>query len=597
MKQVIIHFITRRLSAAVLPGLIVLVLLSAVFSGCKHYLDVKPKGVLSEDEVAGPDQIENFVTAAYSYMPSLGFGETHNPWIQSIRSDDAYKGGGGLSDQTPWYEMEIFTGVTSNVGNNDGPWYRGYCGISRANTALRLLKKVDGAAFPSKEQRIAEMKFIRGWIYLGMKLRWKYVPYITDTVPNDAVIVEGISNRPKDMVNDLPLWDKIIKDFEEAAVVLPETQQDKGRPTKYAAHALAAKALLFRAYEQNDRHQVININKETLNKSLAHIDAVIAKDGVQFDLTPDYAQNFMIEFDNATKESVWEIQYSIDDGTTNGRVDWGDQLNAPWWTPYFSCCDFHKVSHNLINAFKTDATGIPDFDNYNNTEMTGESYIQFFKSHSFDPRMGHTAAIPGYPWKYDNNLLFAEQGSRAPFQYGYFNSMKEQVRPDCNCMYKPFYVQNSLNKKEIRYAEVLLWKAEILIQLGRFDEALPLINRVRARAANSTALLRKNDGSLWMDYKIEQYKPGINCTWTKDFAWKALMWEDRLELACEGRRFFDLMRWGILEPTMNAYINKEKNRFDWFRLAHFTAGRDEFLPIPQPQMNWAKGGYQQNPGY
>ncbi|PUZ23010.1 RagB/SusD family nutrient uptake outer membrane protein [Chitinophaga parva] len=564
---------------------------------CKNFLDVQPKGVLSEEQVEGPDQLENFVTAAYSYMPSLGFGDTHNWWVQSVRSDDAYKGGGGLSDQTPWYEMEIFSAVTSNVGNNDGPWYRGYCGISRANTALRLLKKTDESQFQAKNQRIAEMQFLRGWIYLGMKLRWKYVPWIDDEVPNDAVVVEGISNRPKDMANDLVLWDKIIKDFEDAADVLPETQAEKGRPTKYAAHALAAKALLFRAYEQNDKHQVVNINPATLNKALAHIDMITAKDGSMFDLAPDFAENFMIEYDNNTKESLWEIQYSIDDGTTNGRVDWGDQLNAPWWAPYFSCCDFHKVSENLVNAFKTDVTGLPDFDNYNNTEMNGQLYKQYFHTHAFDPRLGHTAAIPGYPWKYDNDLLFDESGSRAPFQYGYFNSMKEQVRPDCNCMYKPFYVQNSLNKKEIRYAEVLLWKAEILIQLGRIDEALPIINRIRTRAANSTGRLKKDDGTLWMDYKIQTYQPGLNCTWTRDFAWKALMWEDRLELACEGRRFFDLMRWGQLEPVMNAYINKEKTRFDWFKLAHFTAGRDEFLPIPQPQMNWSKGTYVQNPGY
>jgi hypothetical protein len=577
--------------------LIALVFAAITFFGCKKYLDVTSKAVLTEDQVSNPDQIEGFVTAAYAYMPNLGFADTQAPWIQSVRSDDAYKGGGGLSDQTPWYEMEIFSAVTPNVGNNDGVWYQSYCAISRANTTLRLLNKFDETAFPAKNQRIAEMKFLRGWIYMGMKLRWNYVPWIDETVPNDAVIVEGISNRPKEMVNDLELWDKIIKDFEDAANILPETQGEKGRPTMYAAHAFAAKALLFRAYEKNDQHQNININKATLAKSLAHIDVITAKDGGLYDLTPDFAENFMIEYDNNTKESLWEIQYSLDDGTTNGRVNWGDQLNAPWWSPYFGCCDFHKISHTLVNAFKTDVTGLPEFDTYNNTEMTGQLYKQYFKDHSFDPRLGHTVAIPGYPWKYDNKLLFEESGSRAPFQYGYFNSMKEQVRPDCNCMFKPFYVQNSMNKKEIRYAEVLLWKAEILIQLDRIQEALPIINRIRARAANSIGRLKKDDGTLWMKYSVEQYKPGLNCVWTKDFAWKALMWEDRLELAAEGRRFFDLMRWGELNTVMNAFLNKEKTRFDWYNQGHFTAGRDEFLPIPQAQMNWAKGSYQQNPGY
>ncbi|QNL50578.1 RagB/SusD family nutrient uptake outer membrane protein [Olivibacter sp. SDN3] len=566
-------------------------------TGCQNFLEVNPKGVLSESQAEEPEQLESFVIAAYSHMPSLGFGDTHNPWIQSVRSDDAYKGGGGLNDQTPWYEMEIFTRVNPNVGNNDGPWYRGYVGISRANTALRLLNTVEEAEFAMKEQRIAEMKFLRGWIYLGMKLRWKYIPIIDENTPTDAAVVEQIPNRPDDMANDLPIWDWIIQNFEDAAAALPETQAERGRPTKYAAHALAAKALLFRAYEQNDRHQVININQETLNRALIHVDAVMAQDGAQFDLQPDFGDNFMIDFDNNTKESLWEIQYSIDDGTTDGRINRGNELNAPWWSPYFTCCDFNKVSHTMINAFKTDETGLPDFVNYNDTEMTGSQYEAYFQDHAFDPRLSHTAAIPGYPFKYDNDLLYEESGSRAPFQYGYFNSLKEQVHPDCDCIFRPFYVMNALNEKAIRYAEVLLWKAEILIQLDRFNEALPLINRVRTRAANSTPRLQKPDGSLWMDYRAETYQPGLNCNWTKDFAWEALIWENRLEFAMEGRRFFDLMRWGLLESVMNAFINKERTRFDWYNQGRFTAGRDEFLPIPQAQMNWSRGAYQQNPGY
>ncbi len=575
----------------------ILLTIFILLTSCQDFLNINPKGVLSEDLLKGEEHIEGFVIAAYALMPNLWYYDTHAPWIHSVRSDDAYKGGGGLNDQTPWHQMETFVQVTPNVGNNDGPWYLGYCGISRANTALRLLNDIDESTFTLKQQRVAEMKFIRGWIYLGMKLRWKYIPYFDETFPQETVLYEGVSNRPDGTTNDLGLWDLIIKDFEDAAKVLPDVQTDKGRPTNLAAHAFAAKALLFRAYEQNDQHKIININKETLNKSLEHINAITAEDGTLVDLCPDFGQNFMFEFDNNTKESLWEIQYSMDDGTTNGRVNWGDQLNAPWWAPYFSCCDFHKVSHSLINAFKTDGTGLPDFDNYNKTNLNGKEYIQYFKSHSFDPRLSHTVAIPGYPWKYDNKLLFEESGSRSPFQYGFFNSLKEQVHPACDCIYRPFYVQNSMNKREIRYAEVLLWKAEILIQLGRHTEALPLINRIRTRASQSLDYLLKDDNTPWMDYKVQLYEPGVNCVWTPEFAMEALIWENRLETACEGRRFFDLMRWGKLEEEMNKHFEIEKTRFDWFNNAHFVSGRDEFLPIPQAQMNWSKGTYTQNPGY
>lgn len=578
--------------------LIIIVTVASAIVGCDKYLQVEPKAVLSESQVE--DQVEEFVIAAYSLMPGLGFGTTHNPWIQSVRSDDAYKGGGGLNDQTPWYEMEIFTAVNPNIGNNDGPWYLGYQGVSRTNTAINLLNRMDDAAFPLKQQRIAEMRFLRGWIYFGMKLRWKYVPWIDETVPADAEVVADISNRPEGMNNDLELWDRIIADFEAAADVLPEMQPQVGRPTTYAAHAFAGKALLFRAYEQNDAHQVTNINRETLQRALDHINVVTSKDGSMFDLEADFANNFLVQYDNATKESVWEIQHTNGDGTqswSGGQTNRGNELNAPWWAPYYGCCDFHKASHNLINAFKTDNGGLPDFENFNNTDFNGQAYVQYFQNHAFDPRLSHTVGIPGYPWKYDNNLLYQESGSRAPFQYGYFNSLKEQVPPDCDCIYKPFYTFNSLNRREIRYAEVLLWKAEILIQLDRQDEALPLINRIRQRAANSTNRLKKTNGSNWMNYQIDVYKPGENINWTKENAFEALMWESRLEMAMEGRRFFDLLRWGKLDEVMNAYIDKEKTRFDWFNLGRFLPGRDEYLPIPQAQMNWSQGTYRQNPGY
>ncbi|WP_080905809.1 RagB/SusD family nutrient uptake outer membrane protein [Parabacteroides sp. Marseille-P3160] len=565
--------------------------------GCSDFLDVNPKAVLSENLIQDPENMDGYVTAAYSYMPSLGYATSHNPWMHgSIRSDDAYKGGGGLSDQTPWYEMEIFTAVTSNVGNNDGPWYLGYCGISRCNTALRQLNAIDASVFPEKEVRIGEMRFLRGSIYFNMKLFWKYIPYIDETVEVSAEVYEGVSNHPAEMTSDMEIWERILEDFEVAIEKLPEEQPDKGRVNQIAAKAMAAKTLLFMAYEQNDRHQVVNINKDRLQKALTYLNEITDKEGQRVALCPDFAENFLPEYDNQTLESIWEVQYSINDGSTSGKVDWGDELNAPWWPPHFNCCDFHKVSYNLANAFKTDPNGLPMFDTFNNEELKG-NYNNYFHNNTFDPRFSHTAAVPGHPWKYNMQLLFDSTASRAPFQYGYLNSMKEQVDPNCDCVRKPFYVQNSMNKRNIRYAEVLLWKAECLIQLDRYTEALPLINRIRQRAANSTGRLIFSDGTPLLNYKISLYQDGVNCNWTKEFAMKALQWENRLEMACEGRRFFDLLRWGILEPTMNAYFAKEKTRLDWMEKGLFIAGRDEYKPIPQAQINWSHGNYIQNPGY
>ncbi|MDR2139013.1 MAG: RagB/SusD family nutrient uptake outer membrane protein [Tannerella sp.] len=566
-------------------------------ASCSDFLDITPKAVLAENLIQEPENLDGYVTAAYSFMPQQGYGNTHNPWAHgSIRSDDAYKGGGGLSDQIPWYEMEIFTAMTPNVGNNDGPWYLGYCGISRCNTALRQLNKADPAVYPNREIRIGEMRFLRGFIYFNMKLFWKYIPYIDESVEVNAQVYEGVSNRPEGTVNDMALWENILADFTAAVEKLPDVQPDLGRVDQNAAKAMAAKTLLFMAYEQNDAHQVENINRQRLQQALQYLDEITAGEGNRVDLCSDFAENFLPEFDNATKESIWETQYSINDGSTDGKVNWGDELNSPWWPPYFNCCDFHKVSYNLANAFRTDAGGLPLFDTFNDEELSGNRDA-YFGRNTFDPRFSHTVAVPGHPWKYRTTLLFDSTASRAPFQYGYLNSMKEQVDPDCACVRKPFYVQNSMNKRNIRYAEVLLWKAECLIQLDRHAEALPVINKIRQRAANSTGRLVFADGKPLLNYHIGLYEDGVNCTWTRDFAWKALQWENRLETACEGRRFFDLQRWGILEPTLNAYFAKEMRRFNWMENAHFTTGRDEYKPIPQAQMNWSHGGYVQNPGY
>jgi len=76
-----------------------------------------------------------------------------------------------------------------------------------------------------------------------------------------------------------------------------------------------------------------------------------------------------------------------------------------------------------------------------------------------------------------------------------------------------------------------------------------------------------------------------------------MQWERRLEFAMESPRFFDLVRWGIAEPTLNAYLAKEKTRRSFLVSAVFTKGRDEYYPIPQREINFTKGLYIQNPGY
>jgi hypothetical protein len=570
-----------------------LLLIVFLTASCKKYLDVTPQGVVTGANVSTAKNVDGLVLAAFAWIPHEGIiNQKLSPWLADIKSDDSYKGGGGIGDQIPWYQWEVFSLNTPSTGNNDGIWYGQYEGVSRCNTALRALNSIDENDYPKKKERIAEMRFLRGYLFLDLKKWYKWIPYFDENVTNDSIA--KIPNHPDSAKNDLYLWQDIYNDFAAAAKSLPDVQEEVGRPTKYAAEAEMLECLMWMAYEEDDNNKVININKDTLNQALGIANDII--NSGQYSLAPDFAMDFSFAYDNKSPESIFEWQYSHDDGTPNGNLNGGTPLNAPWWPPSFSCCDFHKASYNMVNAFRVGADGLPLFDNFNNAEITNKK--EYFANNNWDPRIGHTVAIPGLPWKYQTDLLFDSSGSRDPNNYGYFNSLKENVKANSPGLVNLFWMFNSKNVIAIRYDRVLLFKAEILIQLGREQEALPIINQIRQRADNSQGELKFADGSPTLPYKISLYEDGINCNWTHDFAWKALMWEDRLEFAMEGERWYDLVRWGIADQTLNAYFEKEYPRGrPWMKDAHFTSGRDEYMPIPQPQMNYSFGVYKQNVGY
>jgi len=233
-------------------------------------------------------------------------------------------------------------------------------------------------------------------------------------------------------------------------------------------------------------------------------------------------------------EAVWSIQRSHLDGTTIGNLDFSAMLSGPMSNEY-GCCWFHIPSQNMVNAFKTGENGLPLFDSFNEADLTAEDYV--------DPRLNHTVAMPGKPYKYEPALVYTvEDWTRRPDIYGNYSSIKENVSPDCECFERiaPF-MSSSKNTNLIRYSDVLLWKAEALIELGQLDQAREIINQVRARAAASTGYLYDENGVSLANYKVEGYSSFPD----KEYARKALRWERRLEFAEEGIRFFDLVRWGI----------------------------------------------------
>jgi hypothetical protein len=554
-------------------------------SACKDFLDYEPQGTLSSDNVKSAANADALVTAAYA---SIGNGEMIGPiasmWVYgSIRSDDAYKGGGGVADleDLNFYEQHNLTQPQQGGGfYHPYTWENYYKAISRANVALRSITALTDASFPERKTRLAELRFLRGHAHFMLKMLFKNIPYVDETLSNEEILT--VSNRA--MTND-QLWDKIATDFQAAVDNLPEKQTQVGRANKLSAAAYLAKLRLYQAYEQDDNNKVTGINKTKLQEVVKLTDLVI--NSGKYNLQPDFAENFLPEFDNGV-ESVFAVQYSINDGTTVGRLNFETGLNYPHGAPQYGCCGFHQPSQNLANAFGTDANGLPKLDTFNDAVID-------FKTATVDPRVDHTIGIDGHPYKYNPAILFSNSWVRDPGVYGFFQSMKEQQAATSSTYKKqgPF-IGTSKNIDIIRYADVLLWQAEAYIELGQPALALPLINKIRARAAASTGRTKKADGTNPSNYLIKPYEA---TNWTQAYARKALQFERRLEFATESPRFFDLVRWGIAEPTLNAYIAKEKTRRSFLSGAKFTAGRDEYLPIPQREINFTKGLYKQNPGF
>jgi starch-binding outer membrane protein, SusD/RagB family len=576
----------KKIINSVVFNAFIILIASAGLSSCSKFLDYSPKGTVTAADLNTPEAADQLVIAAYAALGNSGWG---NPigsmWVWgSIRSDEAFKGGGAITDQGQYNQYEQYNLITTDMGQTDLEWNTLFAGVARANTALKVIDNLSTSEYPDKLERQAECRFLRGHFYFLLKEMFKYVPYADETISTDSLPL--VSNR--EYSND-SLWDMIANDFQFAADNLPANQTDVGRPTKYAAMAYLAKVRLYQAYEQDETNQVTSINTQDLEDVVALTDSVIQSG--KYSLNPNYADNFTLEGENGP-ESIFAIQYSINDGTQIGRVDMDDGLNYSVSSIY-GCCSFHIPSQNMVNVFKTDANGLPEFGYFNDTSLITESD---FMTNGIDPRLDNTCAVVGHPFKDQPDVIFDSTWDRVPQIYGYHDCMKEILPANSPGLEKvgPFF-GSAKNIDIIRYDDVLLWRAEALIQLGQQDEALPLINELRTRAANSPVLTAS--GANASNYRISAYQPGVNCNWTQAYAFQALQYERRLEFGMEGTRFFDLVRWGIAAQTLNAYIAVEKTRFNFLDDANFTQGRDEYLPIPQAEINLTHGLYVQNNGW
>ena len=562
-------------------------LLLCALASCNDFLEEHvPQAALSEDQVRDPKNVESMVVAAYAIFTSAeDINSSFSMWNFDVRSDDAYKGGNGTSDGDVFHQLEIEQGVLTTNWNINDMWVRLYNCISRVNIALSVLESCDDS-FEAKQQRIAEMKFLRAYGHFLLKRLYKYIPFIMN--PNLTYDEYNVlSNR--EFTNDEG-WQQIINDLKEAFDTLPETQEELGRPTKGAAAAFLTKVYLYKAYRQDDpeTNQVTSINQDDLKKVIEYSDP---KYYGNYGLEKDIHNNFRPEesYENG-RESIWAIQYSRNDGSTYGNLNWSYGLIPPSIPNVTDGgCDFYKPSQNLVNAYRTGTDGLPYIDTFNDRDYDKAA-------DNADPRLFLTVGMPGMPYMFNKDYIIKKNHvwSRSNGLYGYNISLKHNVDPALINVYliKGSYWASSMNRIVFRYADVLLERAEAYAQMDKTSEAISLVNDIRNRAGGSTQMIATYPADYGVSFKVNTY-PG---SYSKEDALKIVKMERRLELGMESERFFDLVRWGEAAQVLNKYYAEEIDNCNIYSEAHFTADKDEYLPIPFEQLSASNGHYVQNIG-
>ena len=569
--------------------LVVAACLSA--TSCNDFIEVEPEGVINEE--LAMENPEKMVTSAYAMLGDCWYSYPFNLWpYGDVASDDCLKGGSGTTD-TGYHPMEIWSTLTSTPGEFDELWYRLYCAISRCNRALVSVAEYgeDKLGAEKARQRDAEVRFLRAHFYFKLITMFRQIPWIDEQVYKN--------NTQEQTRNDEftyeQLFQKIINDFKVAYDVLPVNQADGGRVNKIAAASYLAKCYLTLAW--GDGYEATNgvahINQEYMQKVVEYTNDVVSS---QYGYLEDFGDIFLPEYKNS-KESIFAVQCSDykDDNTTFGRANWSNMLNGCWGM--WSCgWDFHKPSQNLVSAFKT-KNGLPDFDNYDKTidyPVNGAPTTQ-----KWDPRLFHTVGMPTFPYKYEEAYTMTKGNSRTPNTYGYYTSLKEVPQRSKGETYNSPWQAFDMNDYVLRYSDVMLMRAEALIETGQLAEARTIINDIRQRAKNSVA--------KHIQYAADQCEIALYPTTyfnDKETARKCLQWERRLELAMENGRYFDLRRWGIASKTLNAYFETEQHDVydgqtyaQYLKDAHYTPGKNEFYPVPYNQLYYVPGLYSQNKGY
>lgn len=535
---------------------------SLSLTSCDDFLDLKPTGTFTEEQL-DDSSIEGLMASAYAGLEAHFFGNNESfagpitNWVFDVRSDDALKGGGDITMEQYIHQLEV-SNVTSDNAVALDKWRNNYYAISRVHKAMNA---IENSNIANKATYLGELKLLRAYFYFDLIRIFKQVPYFTEN--------EDPNGKRADEYTRDQIFSFIKQDLVDAYSVLPEEQSQAGRFNKYVAAAVMAKVSAFTS-NWSDVETYANY--------------VIASN--KYDFYDNYGDMSKIEFNNK-KESIMAVQFST--ANNNAHINWSNLLNTTYseGALFGTGDDFFLGSQNLVDAFATDNNGLPYLDGSDHYVKTTENGDGNYEG-NVDPRLDFTVGRLGMPFR---GHTYNKKWCRAYDIYGEYSGKKGLIDPSSPDMVQGFpWGASGLNYCIIRYSDIVLLKAEALIEQNKqLDEARTLINDVRKKAQRSI------DGGYTpqdLDPFNANYNVGLYPSegWTQEYARKAVRMERRLELAMEGNRWFDLLRWNTAVSTVNAYMQSEQ-RYHTYYAGNSISEDELYFPVPYEEVNNSNGLY------
>lgn len=535
---------------------------SLSLTSCDDFLDLKPTGTFTEEQL-DDSSIEGLMASAYAGLEAHFFGNNESfagpitNWVFDVRSDDALKGGGDITMEQYIHQLEV-SNVTSDNAVALDKWRNNYYAISRVHKAMNA---IENSNIANKATYLGELKLLRAYFYFDLIRIFKQVPYFTEN--------EDPNGKRADEYTRDQIFSFIKQDLVDAYSVLPEEQSQAGRFNKYVAAAVMAKVSAF-----------------TSNWSDVETYANYVIGSNKYDFYDNYGDMSKIEFNNK-KESVMAVQFST--ANNNAHINWSNLLNTTYseGALFGTGDDFFLGSQNLVDAFATDNNGLPYLDGSDHYVKTTENGDGNYEG-NVDPRLDFTVGRLGMPFR---GHTYNKKWCRAYDIYGEYSGKKGLIDPSSPDMVQGFpWGASGLNYCIIRYSDIVLLKAEALIEQNKqLDEARTLINDVRKKAQRSI------DGNYTpqdLDPFNANYNVGLYPSegWTQEYARKAVRMERRLELAMEGNRWFDLLRWNTAVSTVNAYMQSEQ-RYHTYYAGNSISEDELYFPVPYEEVNNSNGLY------